>query len=112
MLDQNGDLHFSAGLDFKVTGRVGFRDLNGNVGAGFADKPLFDLARGEQFAFASSQRAVVDADAHRDGGWVDVDEGKGVPRVRIGDGFSDEHVLEPANPYNVPSRRLLQLDFG
>ena len=76
LLDENGDLHFAARLDFEMAGGVGVGDLEGDVGARLADEPLADLARGEQLAFAAGERAVVDANLHRDRRRIDLDEGQ------------------------------------
>ena len=111
MLHQNGDLHFATGLHIKVTGAIGFGDLNGYVGTGLFDEPLPDLAGGKLSALTSGQRAVVNADSHGDGGRIDVHERKRIARLGIGDGFTDEDVLKAADPDNVASASLGNVDF-
>jgi hypothetical protein len=64
-------------LTFEDAGAVGVGELDADVGAGFADEAVADMARGEEFAFASGERGIVDDELHLDGGRIDVDEGHG-----------------------------------
>jgi len=58
------------------------------------NEPLANLAGGEQLALAAGERGVVDADAHRDGGGVDVHECERKALLGVGDGLADEGILE------------------
>ena len=87
LLDENGDLHFAAGADFKHAGHVGIGEQNADVGAGFAHEAVADVARGEEFSFASGERRIVDDELHLDRGRIDVDEGNGLGVLRNRRGF-------------------------
>ena len=55
LLDEDGDLHFAARVDFKSAGGFGVVDLERNVAAGFADEPLAHMARGDEFSIATGK---------------------------------------------------------
>ena len=112
LLDENRDLHFAAGADFEHAGRVGIGEHDADVGAGFADEAVADVARGEELAFASGERRVVDDELHLDRGRIDVDEGNGFALLGIGERFADEDVLEAGEADDVARAGLVDFDLG
>jgi hypothetical protein len=112
LLDENGDLHFTAGADFEDAGAVGIGQDDADVGAGFAHEAVADMARGEEFSFAAGQRRVVDDELHLDRGRIDVDEGHGFALLGIGEGFTDEDVFKPGEADDVARAGHRNLDLG
>jgi len=47
-------LHFAARIDLKYAGRFCVVDLEGNIAASFADKPLPNMPCRDKFSFATS----------------------------------------------------------
>src|SRR3712207_9196256 len=74
--------------------RSSIREDDRDVRPGLADEALAHLTSREQLAFASGERAVVDADLHRDRRRIDVDEREREALFGIGDRRSEEHTSE------------------
>ena len=111
LLDEDGDLHFSTCLDLEMTGNIRVGDLERDVCAGLAEETLAHLARGEQCALATSKRAVVDANLHRDRGRIDVHERQALALFAVGERFADEYILKACDADDVASFRLGDFDF-
>ena len=111
LLNDDGDLHFSAGLDLEVTGQLRLLYLDGDIGTGLADEALLDLAGGDKFPLLADERAVVDADLHRDRRRIDVHEGEWLAGVVIGDRLPDVDFLEAADADDVTGTCFLKFDF-
>src|SRR6478609_4942917 len=108
-LDEHGHLHGAAGLDVEDAGLVGVFDLDGNVELQFAHQALAELARGDELAFLTDERAVVDAELHLEGRRVDLGEGEGVLLFADGERVADVDVLEAGETDDVAGDRLLNL---
>jgi hypothetical protein len=54
LLDENCYLHFAARIDLKCAGRFRVIDLEGNIAARFANKPLANMPCRKKFSFATS----------------------------------------------------------
>ena len=74
-LDENGDLHGTTGLDVENTGAISVLDVDGDVGLQLAHEALANLAGGDELAFLTDERAVVDGELHLQRGRVDLGEG-------------------------------------
>src|SRR5690606_15598523 len=75
LLDENGDLHRSASADPEGAARVGdIFDIDRDVSFRFAEKTFAKLAGSDEFAFASGERAVVDAEIHLNRRRIEFDE--------------------------------------
>ena len=101
LLHENGDLHFAACLDLKMSGRLGIAEDDRYISAGLADQTLADLAGGQQFAFATSQRPVVDANLHGDRRRIDIQERQRLALFGIGDGLADKSVFKATDADDV-----------
>ena len=87
--DEHGELELAAAEDLEVVGGAGVFDADGDVGQELALKAFLDVARGDELAFAASERAVVDGEDDGDGGLVDGDEREGLGVFERAEGFAD-----------------------
>ena len=94
LLDEDGDLHGSAGGDVEEASRVGVFDGDGDVGLQLAHQTVADGAGGDVFAFFAGEWAVVDGELHRNRWWVDGDEGKWLDAAVTSDGLADLDVFD------------------
>ena len=101
LLDQDCDLHLAAGIDLKCAGGFGIVDLERNVAARFANKPLANMPRGDKFSFAPGKRRIVHQDAHANRGRIDIHELKRRPLFAVGQCFADVNFFETGQPDDV-----------
>ena len=94
-----------------MSGKLGLLHFDGDIGAGLASEPFFNLAGGDKLALLADQRPVVDADLHRDGRGINVDKGERLTGITVGDCFPDVDFLETADSDDVPGAGLLKLDL-
>src|SRR5262249_8992941 len=102
LLDQDGNLHFSASAHVKNVRSVGLLDPQGDVGPNFLDQTLPNMSSRNQLAIDPSQRTVVDRELHLNRWRIDRHERKRCPLLRIGDRFADKHVLKTSESHHIP----------
>ncbi len=81
-----------------------------DVRADFLHEPVPDVARGDEFAVLSGERAVVDGEFHLDRRRINRDVRQRRARLGIADRFADEHVLKTGEADDVARVRFLNLD--
>ena len=111
LLHNDGDLHLSARLDLEVTGKLRLLHLDRDIGTGLAGQTLLDLACGDKLALLTDERSVVDADLHRDGWGIDIDESERLTCFVIGDGLPYVDLFEAAETDDVTGAGFLKLDL-
>ena len=111
LFDEDRDLHFPARIDFKCPGGFGIVDLERDVAAGFADKPLAHVAGGDELSIATGKGRIVDQDPHPNGGRIDVDKLQRRALLAIGQGFADVNFLETGQADDVTGAGVLGLDL-
>ena len=82
-------------------------DLDGDVALGLAEQPVADLARGDLLALAAGQRAVVDAEGHRQGRRIDRDGRQRRGQFRRADGVRDGGLGQAGDGDDVAGLGLL-----
>ncbi len=107
LLDQHAELEFAAARDLERLGLVAVGHLDGDVALGLPEQAVADLAGGDLLAFAAGQRAVVDAEGHRQGRRIDRDGGERGGQFRGADGVGDGGLAEAGDGDDVAGFRLL-----
>src|SRR5205085_6483786 len=111
LLDQDGDLHLAASMDFKCPRRVRVIELKRNVTAGFPDEPIANMSRGHKFSLASGKRGIVYQNAHSNRRRIDVDKLKRGALFSSGQGFTDISVFKSSQTHDFASAGLLGLNL-
>src|SRR5438309_4349630 len=111
LLDQNGDLHLAARVDFKSPRRVRVVKLKRNVPTGFPNEPIPNMSRCHKFPLASGKRRVVHQNAHSNGRRIYIDKLKRGALFSIGQCFTDISVLKSGQPHDFASAGLLGFDL-
>ena len=94
-----------------MAGGFGLGDLQRHVRARFTNEAVFDLARGEQFAFAPGQRRIVHTDLHGDRGRVNMHKWKRLALFIVCDCLADKNVLKSGNANDIPLGGAFDLDL-
>src|SRR5665213_818360 len=110
LFDENGDLHFAAPADGENFRVARLRDAKGDVRADFLHEPVPDMARGDELAVLTGERAVVDGEFHLDGRRINWDIRQHRARLGIADGFADENIFKTGKPDDVAGVGLLDFD--
>src|SRR5207245_4981057 len=58
LLDQDGDLHLTASMDFKCPRRLRVVELKRNVTAGFLNEPIANMSLSHTFPLTSDKRRI------------------------------------------------------
>src|SRR5205814_2740666 len=111
LLDQDGDLHLTASMDFKCPRRLGVVELKRNVTAGLPDEPIANMSRRHKFSVASGKRRIVYQNAHSNRRRIDIDKLKRGGLFSIGQCFTDISVFKSGQAYDFASARLLSFDL-
>ena len=108
LLDQDRDLHFATGIDFKSAGDFGVVDLERDVAACFADQPLAHMAGGDKLSFASGEGRIVHQNPHPDRRRIDIDELKRRALFAIGQRLADVDFFEAGQTDDVAGAGVLE----
>src|SRR5260370_29116594 len=111
LLDQDGDLHLAASVDFKRPRCLRVVELKRNVTAGFPDEPIANVSRRHKFSLASGKRRIVYQDAHSNRRWIDIHKLKRGTLFSIGQRFTDISVFKSGQAYDFASAGLLGFDL-
>src|SRR6266581_3699246 len=111
LLDQDGDLHIAASMDFKCPRRFRVVELKRNVTAGFSDEPIANMSRRHKFPLASGKRRIVYQNAHSNRRWIDIHKLKRGALFSIGQCFTDISVFKSGQAHDFASAGLLGFDL-
>src|SRR5207237_9788643 len=111
LLDEDRDLHFAARIDLKCASRFRVVDLERDIAARFANKPLMKMPCRDKFSFAAGKRRIVDQNVHANRRRIDIHELQWRPFLAIGQRFADVNFLETSEPYDVTGGRMLYFDL-
>src|SRR6266403_2235351 len=107
LLDQDGDLHIAASMNFKCPRRFRVVELKRNVTARFPDETIANLSRRHKFPVASGKRRIVYQNAHSNRRRIDIDKLKRRALFSIGQLFTDISVFKSGQAHNFASAGLL-----
>src|SRR2546423_1285490 len=107
LLDQNGDLHLPASMDFKCPRGFGVIELKRNVAAGFPNQPIPNMSRGHKFPFTSGKRGIVYQNAHSNCRRIDIDKLKRGTLFSSSQSFTDISIFKSGQAHDFAGAGLL-----
>src|ERR1700724_3552133 len=111
LLDQDGDLHLAASMNFKCPRRLRVVELKRNVTAGFPDEPVANMSRRHEFPLASGKWGIIYQNAHSNRRRIDIDKLKRGALFSRGQRFTDISVFKSGQADDLASTRLLGFDL-
>src|SRR6266446_1012903 len=111
LLDQDGDLHIAASMDFKCPRRFRVVELKRNVPTGFPDEPIANMSRRHKFPVATGKRRIVYQNAHSNRRRIDIDKLKRGALFSVGQCFTDISVFKSGQAHDFASARFLGFDL-
>ena len=106
LFDQDGEMQFPSSRHKKAISAVGLIDAERYIGLQLLEQALAQVARGEEFAFASGEWTVVDGEGHLYGRLINRHAREGNRVVGIGDGVADAHVIKSGDCNDFAGRCL------
>ena len=110
LLDENRNLHFAASAHCENFRVAGLFDAQCDVRANFFHQAIPDVARGDELAILTGERAIVDGELHLNRRRINRDVRQRGAQLGVAYGFTDEHFLEAGEADDVAGMRLLNLD--
>jgi hypothetical protein len=101
VLQQDGQVQFAAAHHLEDAVFAGLLDAQRHVVLQFLLQAVPDLAAGDVLAFATGQRAGVDAEVHRQRRLVDLEHRQRRRVGRVGDGHADADVGDAVDQHDV-----------
>src|SRR6266403_3705336 len=111
LLDQDGDLHIAASMNFKCPRRFRVVELKRNVTAGFPDEPIANMSRRHKFPVASGKRGIIHQNAHSNRRRIDIDKLKRGALFSTSQCFTDISVFKSGQAHDFASARFLGFDL-
>src|SRR6266853_29363 len=111
LLDQDGDLHIAASMNFKCPCRFRVVELKRNVTTGFPDEPIANMSRRHEFPLASGKRGIIHQKAYSNRRRIDIDKLKRRALFSIGQCFTDISVFKSGQAHDFASAGLLGFDL-
>ena len=94
-------MHLSSAAHFECVGAFGLIHAQRNVFEQFSEQSVAQMARGNEFAFLSRKRTVVNAEVHLDSRFADFDERHGFDFFRRANGVADGDIFYTAETHDI-----------
>src|SRR6266404_4959772 len=111
LLDQDGDLHLAASMDFKCSRCLRVVELKRNVPPGFPNEPIANMSRRHKFPLTSGKRRIIYQNTHSNRRRIDIDKLKRGGLFSTSQRFTDISVFKSGQAHNFASAGLLGFDL-
>ena len=109
-LDQDRQVQFAAAGHSELVGVVLLFNTQGDIVDQFAIEAVLNIARGDELAFATGERAVIDLESHRQGRFVDGEKRQRLNMFGIADRIGNREIFDAGEGHDVAGLCAFALD--